>query len=165
MDGIDWFVYIICAVAGITLELLNEAPGEDKYQMVQIVDPAEMNENLRKKDLEAVAYSCDEDMHGMAIKLGMQPWIANPPRIFGLGCPKFRPPYLRPYLRIDIITFLLEGLDPYLRTFLGQNARIFDFNVVGLPVEPVSSKLQPSSGKLEDTGRGDNPCFPLAGSD
>ena len=71
MEPVDWFVYNICAGAGISVELLNEAPNEDRYTMVQIVDPDEMNEQLKKKDPEVIAYSPEADMHGVVIKLGM----------------------------------------------------------------------------------------------
>jgi hypothetical protein len=71
MEPVDWFMLNICAGAGISVELLNEAPNEDRYTMVQIVDPDEMNEQLKKKDPEVIAYSPEADMHGVVIKLGM----------------------------------------------------------------------------------------------
>ena len=71
MEPVDWFVYNICAGAGINVELLNESPEEDKYTMVQIVDRHEMDLHLAKKDPEVIAYSPEEDMHGVVIKLGM----------------------------------------------------------------------------------------------
>ena len=71
MEPVDWFAYNICAGAGISVELLNEAPNQDRYTWVQIVDPAEMNAQLKKKDPEVIAYSPEADMHGVVIKLGM----------------------------------------------------------------------------------------------
>ena len=71
MEPVDWFMSNICAVAGINIELLNEAPNQDRYTWAQIVDPDEMNEQLKKKDPEVIAYSPEADMHGVVIKLGM----------------------------------------------------------------------------------------------
>ena len=71
MEPVDWFMHNICAGAGINIELLNEAPNQDRYTWAQIVDPDEMNEQLKKKDPEVIAYSPEADMHGVVIKLGM----------------------------------------------------------------------------------------------
>jgi len=71
MEPVDSFVHNICAGAGINIELLNEAPNQDRYTWAQIVDPDEMNEQLKKKDPEVIAYSPEADMHGVVIKLGM----------------------------------------------------------------------------------------------
>ena len=71
MEPVDWFMINICAGAGINIELLNEALNQDRYTWAQIVDPDEMNEQLKKKDPEVIAYSPEADMHGVVIKLGM----------------------------------------------------------------------------------------------
>ena len=71
MEPVDWFMLNICAGAGISVELLNEAPNEERYTWAQIVDPEEMNEQLKKKDPDVIAYSPEADMHGVVIKLGM----------------------------------------------------------------------------------------------
>ena len=71
MEPVDWFMLNICAGAGISVELLNEAPNEERYTGAQIVDSDEMNEQLKKKDPEVIAYSPEADMHGVVIKLGM----------------------------------------------------------------------------------------------